>query len=943
MLVTEAFQQAIHTAAPVFYKALAEKNFDFNRLTVREQHTLWAYFNRMSNRPTPFGFFSGFTALTWGHDSPLKIQSAEAFITPGFETLIENKQATDSIITYHLNQTIYQVGGELRFIGSEIGATDHVREFSLQSVDGSPLMAELIKFCVEPRTDASLVQFLKEQGVTLTDANELLSALKNMQFLLPDSIPGIIGQDYFRQSFFRIPGLFNDTGDKIPPEVVKRLLEVHSAVYVNQRWQVEGSLEIKLQSPILKAVDALIALSTGTENESMKRFVAAFSEKYPGQLLPLMYVLDPQTGIGYGTLPADFQSSSPLLHLLGESAADKNTVFWGATHRLLLQKWSSAKNDVIELDQKDIASLRQGAEIAKLPSTIAVLFRLTANGIWLESTGGVSASALFGRFTHFDDDIYKLCRQIAQKEQEYEPDSIFADIAHFDDLHTANISRRLNTYDYEIPVLTVSRQESKQQVLLSDLMVTVRGKDVILWSKRLQKRVIPRLTSAYNHERSALAAFRFLVDVQAWQRRVNLNLELSLLFPDMPSYPRVQYGDCILYPKTWIIDHKSFNGKFDALQSTELLNILQERGIPERIILTQRDQQLVINTALQEDISFLCHFIRKNKQTILKEDLGLNPIAVQNTNGMPMSAQFAAAAYLSEIPQSIRTYAMPQPLLKPVRHVPGLNWLYLKLYVHENQANELLTESVNRQMINLRRKGLIRSWYFIRYRDPDHHLRIRLKINKRASQCIFEIILKFNQSLLERDQVQRIQFDTYEPEIGRYSTMHMNDFEEIFAISSQMVIRQLSNNSHEETLICVTVVFIRNVMQAAGIDVKKRLSFFKNVINAFMQEFNVGRNFRITADRQFRELRQHIALAIAKPGEQRNSLPLSLQKKLIYLRNNTQPEAFERHLADIIHMHVNRLFNAGQRKYELTAYYMVCKYEEAEAGKQRHREKVQLS
>jgi thiopeptide-type bacteriocin biosynthesis protein len=56
----------------------------------------------------------------------------------------------------------------------------------------------------------------------------------------------------------------------------------------------------------------------------------------------------------------------------------------------------------------------------------------------------------------------------------------------------------------------------------------------------------------------------------------------------------------------------------------------------------------------------------------------------------------------------------------------GEEWLYFKIYCGVKTANELLISVVEPLVTKLRKEKKITLWFFIRYSDPEHHLRIRL-------------------------------------------------------------------------------------------------------------------------------------------------------------------------------------------------------------------------
>lgn len=83
-----------------------------------------------------------------------------------------------------------------------------------------------------------------------------------------------------------------------------------------------------------------------------------------------------------------------------------------------------------------------------------------------------------------------------------------------------NILFRPHIRDYEITYLIGSTLDDEHVIPASDLMVSVKGRKVVLRSRRLQKEIIPRLTSAYNYKGNTTPLYRFLCDLQS-QNRVN--------------------------------------------------------------------------------------------------------------------------------------------------------------------------------------------------------------------------------------------------------------------------------------------------------------------------------------------------------------------------------------------------------------------------------------
>jgi thiopeptide-type bacteriocin biosynthesis protein len=103
------------------------------------------------------------------------------------------------------------------------------------------------------------------------------------------------------------------------------------------------------------------------------------------------------------------------------------------------------------------------------------------------------------------------------------------------------------------------------------------------------------------------------------------------------------------------------------------------------------------------------------------------------------------------------------------RFIPGSPWLYVKLYGPQGVADRALVEHVGPEIRVLHEKGLIDGWFFIRYADPDDHLRLRCHgtpgdLLGKVLPALHEAMTHpFNEGLL-----YRIAVDTYEREVERY-------------------------------------------------------------------------------------------------------------------------------------------------------------------------------
>ena len=116
--------------------------------------------------------------------------------------------------------------------------------------------------------------------------------------------------------------------------------------------------------------------------------------------------------------------------------------------------------------------------------------------------------------------------------------------------------------------------------------------------------------------------------------------------------------------------------------------------------------------------------------------------------------------------------------------------------------------------------GSIDNWFFVRYADPDRHLRIRMHGRQSTLQSVVSPQLNsWARHLVERDLCQRFCLDTYEPEVERYGGVAGVELSErIFGADSRAVTELLdlvrSGRSTTETVALAAWTTVRSAVVA---------------------------------------------------------------------------------------------------------------------------------
>src|SRR5262249_22168588 len=100
---------------------------------------------------------------------------------------------------------------------------------------------------------------------------------------------------------------------------------------------------------------------------------------------------------------------------------------------------------------------------------------------------------------------------------------------------------------------------------------------------------------------------------------------------------------------------------------------------------------------------------------------------------------------------------------------PGSEWLFVKLYCPRNFEDDVISGSMLTFADNAIASGLADSWFFIRYSDPEPHLRLRFKgAPEKLTRQLFGHVCDWAGRLIADGLCLKFVFDTYEQEIERF-------------------------------------------------------------------------------------------------------------------------------------------------------------------------------
>lgn len=719
----------------------------------------------------------------------------------------------------------------------------------------------------------------------------------------------------------------------------------------------------------IRGVDLLCRLGHTTEPEELKSFRKAFSERYGLALVPLMEALDEEAGVGFGAA-ADSASPSPLLRGLifnrggGEGQPQGLQTRMEATLLRQLFECAQIPSGELELDlsnlPQDEASTHNLADAfcvaGTLVSTSSAALQAGDFELHLHGGAGPSGVRMLGRFCHEDSEIEAGVRNHVGQEEAHHPESIYAEVVYLPEGRIGNVLCRPVLRDYEIPYLGRSGAPPDQQLPVSDLLVGIEGDSIILHSVRLRRRIIPRISNAHGFMNPLLSSiYRFLCYLQHQHGAAVPAFSWGPL-ETLDYLPRVRVGRLILSLARWRLSAKELEEVGEGQRSLRFLAIQElrrRRNLPRWVVLQEADNSLAVDLENALSVDAFVHVLKRGGQAILTE---LYPLPDQLCVSGPEGRFYheLQVPFVRKLRKQSSDDAVPITKTEKtctVAHVcrdarilpPGSEWLYVKLYGGAATLDEILTTSISPLVRAAVASGLAARWFFIRYADPHHHLRVRFNLTSaQVSRELVPLVCETLNPLLTSGKLWKIAFDTYEREIERYGGAEgLLAAEDIFFADSEAaldILGELTGDQDWDIRWRMGLMGIDQLLTDCGFADQAKLAAAQRWRDTFQGEFKIDALGKKQLSDKFRAERQKLEAMFEDSSEQKEKYQFAKQalarrsikvrESLRGLRALAAEGKLEADVVDLAasfsHMHVNRLMCSSQRAHELVLYDFLC-------------------
>lgn len=990
-------QEAIYLASPDFYKEFKKWLDNTEVLSAKDNEkivlTLYKYFVRMSTRPTPYGLFAGCLLGEVSDSSAIRFEEGEESIVKKSRLdmnyltemvkFITNQDEVKHQIKFYKNSSLYQLGDKYRY--TEAKVINKHRRYFLSSVSVSEPLAKILEFSRKGATIKEYCLLLVSDEISYEEAQNYVEQLIEAQILVSELEPTITGDEFFDVLINKLKNLIGtqstidvlldiqtllkeQDSEVLKYEKVNQLIR-ENFVKTSSKDLIQTDLFFKAEQcqishqvidEITQSVQKLFHLAPRSVSSDLDNFRKRFYERYEEQEIPLLIALDNESGLGYGAIQGGQAENTPLVDDLVVPSRNKNSkINWSGVENLTFKLYLDAienHKQSVEITDTDFAAFENSQSKPKIPDSLYAFGNILSSSLEdiqqgdfkfnLAVLSGPSAGNLFARFAHGSEKLKNLVTESLSFEENYNPDAIYTEVIHLPEARVGNILMRPAFRSYEIPFLGNSSKDDSHQIPLDDILISVPyGSRIVLRSKKLNKEIIPRLTSAHNYS-TGLGVYRFLCDLQKNDYNSTFMWDWGVL-NDKVFLPRVEYKKIIVSRARWKV--RSYNYKELTEKTIPSFsfwkNLQSQLSIPRFTVMTEGDNELLIDFEAESSHKILFQRLKKKGFANLVEFLPTPENCFLEDSKGKYANEILLPLYANNpIKKKNLINIQPDSAIQRT-FTPNSEWFYIKIYCGVKSAERILCDVIKPLSQELFQLGVIDKWFFIRFKDSDEHLRVRFH-NKNKNGFGQYVLSALDQRIAEyisTKQVYKLQIDTYNREIERYGAATIDLCESWFFHDSEAVVSFIDlldgGEEGEKYRWLFALKGIDMLLNDFKLSIHQKSDLLQNLQEGFFKEFNGDVNLTVALNNKYRADFSEVS-QILEASDLDESLSEAIScftsrsektKELIetiYWRSENDPNAFSptKLLPSLIHMFLNRLFIAKHRLHELVIYHYLDKY-----------------
>lgn len=919
---------AIAYAAPDFLQRLRMKVTTGN-VSDKDISTIKKYLIRMAFRPTPFGFFSAVAPLTCATETNILCHPAE------YQAYISKKsQATlsaDATILFrcpsplYLNPTICIDQHKVRYLQQQWH--DYQAHFTFSEIALEDDLALLLSQ-IQPTTNVPELSQLICQispGTSEQDAIDYIRQL--VEYGIFSAFGGITLTPAITESQLTLAAIHHRHSNA--------LTSFSPAHFVN--LQASFSQNTVAEKDLLqfsKDLYFLDSLVYSRKQHLPELFKQEFLRRYENSAVPLLEVLDPDNGIttfGGSIVQCEWLKSVKLR----PKADDQPPQQFSASmldDDIIRQMTTSAQQPLTTLKLADIECTPGERIQHRYAATCGLLVNLYVDAndeLLINYCGsyGPTSTLWHSRFSPLlsNEHLHALQHTIVG-EQRANPELIYAEVLYVENLRQLDVIRRPTWYQYEIPLFVTPSVAPEFVIMPADLLIYLDNDEICLYSIKLQKRVIPRISSAHAYQHQQLNMYHFFGMVQNQNARTP-SFQLPPILTQLHYVPRIQYRNIILQKRRWLVPVSDLKN-LQKQEPSDRLQQLQKLQLDRYVSFGEADQILRLDLFSDTDLKILLqHNQSKFELYESLSDQYASPF--QSSNGLHYSNEVVIA--IQPPVQPYRPRPAPEAIVthRPWVMSPSDSEIYVKIYGSVTTLEHVLHSNELQQIMTTYQDYV---FFFVRYADPRPHLRLRLLRPSESTvppidcSAIFGLLNQIQPGSTE------IEVAVYKREVSRYGgSIGVLLAEAVFSADSRYLLslysgRQLATESDR---MWHALTFLEQVLSLQMQTHAEKAADCYRIFNAYLAEYTNPADILKHLSVLYRLHKNQLVILLIAPHKEVISQEARYRARELthYYKFLTSQciKSTSSILTAVFHMHCNRLFIHYGRELEMLCYGLAYK------------------
>ncbi|MFJ9695130.1 lantibiotic dehydratase [Kitasatospora sp. NPDC101183] len=810
--------EAVHLANPA-YAARVEEVVDGRAHAPRTVHkagrTLVRYLLRQHHRATPFGLFAGIAPVrigrslegAWGSEHRAVARPDARWLAEVLDQLEHDPELLLRLLVT-TEQTCTVRGDQLVVPLRRPGHRRSAEAPSEVALRHTGPVRTIVEAAQQPIRLDHLAELVLDAhpGSNPQQAHRMLTQLVHHGVLITHLRPPMTARDPLKHVLEQLTEAETESIPVAP--LVDLLSNVHRGVVVHNlapsreqrqertrlRRLAGGTDRPPLAVDLQLGIDLAIPHAVAREAESAAALLAQasphptgpptwrdyyvrFLERYGvGATVPLLDLVNPDTGLGF---PAGYRTSALELPLSPVTARDKKLA------------------EVAQLAVLDAASTLELTDVLPgfdteptdhLPPHLDLCVQIHATSrqhlndrdFRLVVTGlAQGAGTTIGRFLHLP---HADLRRLADGLRDAPTLTAGARRAQVScpPLWTGadNVARAPRILD---DVITIAQHEHGS-LPLRDLLVTADARRMRLLSRTTGQVIEPSVFNAVEPVNFTHPLARFLTELPRARAAVLAPFSWGPLAEALPVLPAVRQGRITLAAARWRLSASDFP---TAPWNRALDEVRNRMRIPTHVDLGDGDQRLRLDLDQRAHRQLLHAHLSRTGTAVLRQAPDPKDLGWADGRAVEIVLPLVSLAEPEPMP-AINTVAVAAPHTEYPFASPA-RWAFAKVHAQPTRHAAILAR-LPELLVTLGRPDC----WFVPYRDPDPHLRLRIRAGTVPVEDLASKLATWAGSL-HADGLAggRLQWDTYLPETGRYGTGPLLDrAEAVFVTDSTTVLAQ---------------------------------------------------------------------------------------------------------------------------------------------------------